>query len=313
MKVLVTGAGGFIGKPAVLALQALGHEVHGVYRSRPNWNTPDIPHTADLFDDAQTSRLVENIRPNAILHAAWFVEHGRFWDAPENLDFLAATLRMARCAAAAGCSRFVGIGTCFEYALAGMARCHETNTPAVPETLYGIVKDATHRTLAAYFSQTQMSFSWARLFYIYGPREGRARLIPSLALKLLAGEPAPIGSGTHLRDYMHVADCGRSLAALTASPVMGTVNIGTGKGVTIVSIARRLAELSGRPELLRIGLLPDRPLDPPAIVSDAGRLQTEVGILPTTSLDEGLAETLNWWRAQGVSQKTSSFGIGTTN
>lgn len=298
MRVLVTGAGGFIGVPAIRALVSLGHDVHGVYRSNPPQEPGVVSHIANLLDDAQTRRLIDTVRPEAILHIAWFVEHGLFWHAPENLDWMAATLRLARHAAAARCRRFVGVGTCFEYAISGMARCDELTTPITPETLYGIAKDSTRRTLEAYTAAADMPFAWARLFYIYGPREGPGRLIPSLALKLLAGQPAPMGSGNLLRDYIHVDDCGLGLATLVASPVTGPVNIGRGEGVAIVSIARRLAELSGRPELLRVGAMPDRPGDPPAVVAIADRLKHEVGAWPQISLDQGLRDCLTWWGSQ---------------
>ena len=299
MRVLVTGAGGFIGAPAVRALVSLGHEVHGVYRARPAPQEPGTKgHFADLLDDRQTQKLIETVQPEAVLHVAWFVEHGLFWQAPENLDWIAATLRLVRHAAASGCRRFVGAGTCFEYAIAGMERCDETSTPVTPETLYGVAKDATRRTLESFANCAGVSFAWARLFYVYGPGEGRARLIPSLALKLLAGEPAPMGSGHLVRDYIHVDDCGMGLAKLTVSPVTGAVNVGTGNGVSILSIAQKLAELSRQPELLRVGGLPDRPSDPPVIVAAAHRLQTEVGAHPLVSLDKGLAGCLEWWRGQ---------------
>jgi nucleoside-diphosphate-sugar epimerase len=289
MRILVTGAGGFIGKAAVRALTAAGHEVCGIYRKAPPAGAAASVVVADLEDRRQVAAILRDVRPDVILHLAWSVEHGKFWTSPDNLDCVTWTLALARAAAEAGCRRFVGVGTCFEYEFPASGDCDEFTTPVGPRTLYGAAKDACRRCLETYFRDAGLSFAWARVFYPYGPGEHPDRLVPSLAAKLAAGEPALLSSGRMVADFIHVDDVAGALAALCASDVSGPVNVGTGQGVAVAEIARRLAEIAGRPDLLRIGALPDREGEPVRVVGSVHRLTREVKFKPRISLTDGIA------------------------
>ena len=88
------------------------------------------------------------------------------------------------------------------------------------------------------------------------------------------------------------------MAALALSDVRGAVNIGSGTGVTIASIAERLGRTSAKSHLIDDGALPDRPGEPPRIVATVKRLREEVGFEPARSLDQGLADAYSWWSSQ---------------
>jgi nucleoside-diphosphate-sugar epimerase len=82
---------------------------------------------------------------------------------------------------------------------------------------------------------------------------------------------------------------------LTLSDVTGTVNVASGRAVTIGEIASHLADIAGRADLIRLGALPDRSNEAPRIVAATRRLKTEVGYSPPLSLRERLVEAYNWW------------------
>jgi nucleoside-diphosphate-sugar epimerase len=292
VRVLVTGASGFAGKAALSALVTRGCDVVAVSRTRPGVAGGYSWRAVDLLDTAATVAVVRDVRPEAILHLAWTVEHGKFWTTPANLDWVAATLTLARAAAESGVRRFIGTGTCYEYAWPDDAPCDETTTPVVPSLLYGISKDATRRVLEAYCASAGMEFAWARLFFLYGAGEHPARLVPSVAAALAAGQPARCGSGRGIRDFIDVRDAGAALAALTTSPVTGAVNIASGQAVSIAEVAQLLGRLAGRPDLVHLGALADRPGEPPRIVADVRRLQDEVGFRSARTLEAGLGELL---------------------
>jgi nucleoside-diphosphate-sugar epimerase len=299
MRVLLTGASGFVGRAAMEALVRHGAEVHAVSRRRPETETPHIWHPADLLDRHSAKNVVEEIRPEAVLHLAWVVEHGTFWTSPLNRDWTEASIALARYAAEAGTKRFVGCGTCYEYDWPSKGDCSEFLTPLKPSTLYSEAKNTTRKSIEALAKETGMSFAWARLFFIYGPGEGENRLVPSLARALNAGDPARCSTGQAVRDFMDVRDAGEALAALTVSRATGGFNIASGEGTAVADIARKLAQFSGRPDLLQIGALPDRPNEPPRIVADVTRLQNELGFKPARSLDEGLRDALRYWAKAG--------------
>jgi nucleoside-diphosphate-sugar epimerase len=81
---------------------------------------------------------------------------------------------------------------------------------------------------------------------------------------------------------------------LLSASLEGPVNIGTGQGVAIADVAREIAAIIGRPDLLHLGALPEAPDDPPRLVADSGRLQT-LGVAPVYSLYDGLRQTIDWW------------------
>jgi nucleoside-diphosphate-sugar epimerase len=278
--VLVTGGSGFVGRHVLSPLVAAGFDVHTLGR-RPVGVAGVRHHSGDLLDRRCRVEALAAIGPSHIVHLAWTVEHGRFWTAPENLDWVAATLDLAPLAAASGVRRFVGVGTCMEYDWSDGARVpRREDDPLGPTSIYAEAKAATFRVLRRFFAEQGVGFAWGRLFHLFGPGEPPARLVPSVVTALRAGRPAEIGSGTQVRDYMAVEAAGQALAALAASPVEGPVNIATGEAVTIGDVARAIAALIGRPDLLRIGARADPKGDVPVMVADVHRLKDEVGFDP---------------------------------
>ncbi len=297
MRVLVTGASGFIGRWAVAGLVQRNIEVVALSRS-PAAAPGAHAIAVDLLDTGATRRVLTDVRPDTILHAAWSVEPGRFWGAGENLDWLAATVQLARAAADAGVTRIIGVGTCFEYAWPDNGICDEKTTPVGPTTLYAVAKDSARRALAGWGAETKLSFAWARLFFLYGPFEHPSRLVPSIAINLARGLRAPLSSGGIVRDFMDVRDAGNALAALTVSRVENEVNIGSGHSATLEQVANCLGRAAARPDLIACGALPDRPHEPPRIVAATGRLRTEVGAPAPRPLEQGLSDTYAWWQSR---------------
>lgn len=295
-KVLLTGASGFVGLHAAAALSKAGAELHLSSRSKPSFDMGQW-HQADLLSEDAAGRLIEQVRPDIILHTAWCVEHGRFWTDLANLDWVAATLHLVRVAAESGVSRFVGVGTCYEYDWPADGVCDEARTPLVGHTLYDISKDAVRRVAQAICREQKMRFAWGRLFFLYGMGEAETRLVPSVARALVHGRRAPLSRGTAIRDFMDVRDAGAALSALALSSVEGEVNIGTGQAISVADIGTKLGELAGRPDLIELGALPDREGEPPSIIAATGRLINEVAFTPSFSIDQGLQDALGFWVA----------------
>lgn len=297
-RVLLTGGSGFIGSRAIAPLLAAGYEIHALGR-RPG-DAADVSwHEVDLLDDRVTERVVREIAAEHLLHLAWYTEHGRFWGAPENLDWVAASVRLLRSFAEAGGRRAVIAGTCAEYDWANpVERCSELGdgsraaTPLRPATLYGTCKHATRLVASTYAHEAELSLAWGRVFLLYGPGEDERRLVPQVAHALLAGQEAPASDGAQIRDFMHVDDVAAGFAALLASAVEGPVNIASGEGVSITDVLTLIAGAAGHRELLRLGALKRPAGDPERLVADTRRLAGEVGFRPTIALERGIAETV---------------------
>lgn len=295
-RVLLTGASGFVGRHALAALAEGGHEVHASARGRG----PDVGgvvwHETDLLADGAARQLVIEVRPELLVHLAWYAEHGKFWSSPLNVRWVEASLALLQAFVDTDGRRAVLAGTCAEYEWS--RDLYPEDALLGPATLYGAAKHGLHTVAAAYAEQVGVSLAWGRLFFLYGPGEPPQRFVPSLARALLAGEPAPMTAGTQRRDFMHVADAGAAFAALADCDLQGAVNIASGEGVELRELARVIAARTGGQDLLQIGALPTREGDPPSLVADARRLRETLPLLEPMSLAEGLADTIAWWRAR---------------
>lgn len=293
-RLLLTGAGGFIGRHALAPLTARGFEVHAIgAQARGDATDGVVWHRADLLDPEAAAALVAEIRASHLLHLAWYTEHGRFWDAPENLDWAAATLGLARAFRAAGGDRLVAAGTCAEYEW--QDDCFGDGTPLRPSTLYGIAKDATRRMLEAYAAATGLAFAWGRVFFPYGPGEQAARIVAAAARAALTDEPLACSSGEQIRDFLYVEDVASAFAALVDSGATGCFDVGSGEGIPLRSVLQTIEELAGRQGVVRFGDAPQRD-EPASIVANVQRLRDDVGWQPSYELREGLERTLAWWR-----------------
>jgi nucleoside-diphosphate-sugar epimerase len=299
-RVLVTGAGGYVGRQTLAPLSRLGLEIHGLAR-----HPPDLPdffcrwHALDLLDPAAVAAAVDRIRPTHLLHLAWTTAHGQFWTDPANAAWHAATLALVDRFIAAGGHRCVIAGTCVEYDWSGTAPLSEARTPLEPATPYGQAKAQTFRDVQAKAAAAGLSHAHARLFFSYGPHEQPQRLVPMIVRALLAGRPAELTAGEQVRDFTDVRDIGRILALLLASGLEGPINIASGAGVSIARIATLLGDKLGRPDLIRLGARPLPRPEPPSIVADVTRQTAELRTAPEIGLDQGLVDAIAWWRAQG--------------
>ncbi len=209
-RIVLTGATGFVGAHVVPALQARGYEVHALGRRPPSGAVAF--HQVDLLDANAVRGAMFAIGASHLLHLAWYAEPGLYWHSPANLDWVAATLALVRVFREAGGARAVVAGTCAEYAW-GPERLGEDGCCA-PATLYGAAKDGTRRILAAYASESGLSFAWGRLFFLYGPGEKPGRLVSDAFRALSSGERFATSQGHQRRDFSHVADVAEAFAAL---------------------------------------------------------------------------------------------------
>jgi len=303
-RIIVTGASGFVGRATVAALADRGYEVHGVARTPVDDIRAHAWHTANLLDPAEVSAVVRTAEASHLLHLAWTTAHGRYWSDPANLAWARATCSLAEAFIEAGGVRAVMSGSCAQYswdseAIGPSGIANETSTPRRPATLYGWAKQATAELLEAWSAQVGLSYATALVFFPYGPFEQPERLLPSVARSLLAGEAAEVSVGTQVRDFMHVEDCGAAIAALVDGGVTGAVNIGTGQGSSVADVARLIARLLEREDLLRLGARSATD-EAPKIVADPTRLHNGVGVTPKYDLESGIRETIDWWSAHAT-------------
>ncbi|HVL16192.1 MAG TPA: NAD(P)-dependent oxidoreductase [Gemmata sp.] len=296
-RLLITGATGFLGLPCV-ARAAAEFEVHAVARGPSPWSGHGVTgpqfHRCDLFDADATRTLVAAVRPTHLLHLAWIATPGVYWSSPENHRWVEASKQLLTAFAESGGTRAVVTGTCAEYDWSAAGVCDEFETPARPATVYGRCKNE----LREWCETTGMGVAWARLFFLYGPREHPARLVPSVARSLIAGDLAECSEGTQRRDFLHTADVADALITLIESDLVGSVNVGSGEAVAVRDVVGIVARACGRPDLVRLGARPAPANEPPLLAAGLRRLRGELGWRPRVALGDGLRECAEWWRTR---------------
>ena len=303
--VLLTGATGFIGRHAASQLASLGFDVHTVvpaarmeewHQVSAEWDLKSVvPHTGNLLAVDDQRRAIAEIRPTHVLHLAWYVAHGQFWSALENVDWLVASLNLMRLFGESGGRRWVGAGTCAEYDWTTAGVCGESQTPLRPESLYGLAKHALREMQEGIAAHLGISFAWGRIFHLYGPGEAPQRLVPSVIRSLLAGKPVALSQGDQIRDYSHAQDVAGAFVSILASNCAGAVNIGSGEPATVRSVGQMIGDILGRPDLLNFGALASNPKEPRELVPALDRLHS-TGFAPRWTLRHGLANVVEWWR-----------------
>lgn len=269
-RVLITGANGFVGRQIIKSLDVEGIDLiptvrEGKENTVSNFkNVKKIITSKDLFAEDESWWEEQCKDVDIVIHAAWYVETGKYQDSSKNIDCLIGSLKLAKGAAKAGVSRFLGLGTCAEYDQSqGVLTI---DTPLKPMTTYAAAKVSLFTTLSRRLPRENVSFAWIRLFYLYGEGEDKKRLVPYVRSQILQGGFVDLTSGKQVRDFMDVAEAGKKIARISLTNQIGPINLCSGIPITVRQFVEKIADEYGRKDLLRFGVREDNLFDPPSVV-----------------------------------------------
>jgi dTDP-6-deoxy-L-talose 4-dehydrogenase (NAD+) len=269
-RVLITGANGFVGRQITRSLDTEDIDLIPVVRKgKENTvsnfkNVKKIITSKDLFveDESWWEEQCKDV--DIVIHAAWYVETGKYQDSSKNIDCLLGSLKLAKGAAKAGVGRFLGLGTCAEYNQSQSVLT--IDTPLKPLTIYAAAKASLFTILSQWLPRESVSFAWIRLFYLYGEGEDKKRLVPYVRSQILQGDFVDLTSGKQVRDFMDVIEAGKKIARISLTDQIGPINLCSGIPVTVRQFVEKIAAEYGRKDLLRFGVREDNVFDPPSII-----------------------------------------------
>lgn len=294
-RVLLTGAGGYIGRHMLDDLVTRRYEVHAVSRSDAVNSQGVVWHGVDILDIDAMETLLADVRASHLMHLAWITEPGAYWQSPQNNDWLNASTELLERFVRHGGTRAVLAGTCAEYDWSD-GHCVEDETPLRAKSLYARSKLAFRESAFALSASTDLTIAWARVFFSFGPHERAERLVPAVIRALLDGGRAKCSEGSLLRDFMYVPDVAGAMVAVLDSDFAGDINIASGQPQTLEQLIGKIARKLDGLDRVDFGHYPRRPDDPQKITADISRLSDAIGWTPAYDLDSALDDTIAWWK-----------------
>lgn len=308
-KIMVTGGAGFIGSHVVELFVSKGYEVV-ILDDLSTGRASNLHPAAGFYQmdirDPKIREVFEIERPDYISHHAAQMDVRRsvaqpLFDADVNI---LGSINLIECAKEFGIKHFVYISTGGAvYGEPERLPCDE-NHPINPICQYGASKHTVEHYLYMYNVNYGLNYTVLRYPNVFGPRQdphGEAGVVAIFTGKMLLGEPVTIyGDGEQTRDFVYVGDCAQAnYLALTVEHQTGIYNIGWGRPTSINEIFTNLAKITSYTQSVSYG--PAKVGETRHIYLDASKANRELGWAPTSSLEEGLRETVEYFKA---SEKT---------
>jgi NAD dependent epimerase/dehydratase len=323
-RVLVTGAGGFIGSHLAEALVRAGAEVRAFlrYTSRGDhgWLEKADPETARELDVFRGDLTNPEAAANAVAGREVVLHLGALIPIPYSYrhprEFVAAnvegTLNILEAARREGLTRLVHTSTSEVYGTAKHVPIGEDH-PLQPQSPYAASKVGADQLALSYHRSFETPVVIVRPFNTYGPRQSARAVIPTIVTQALSREMIELGSIHPTRDFLFVEDTVAGLmAAAIATGVEGEViNLGTGVEVSIRDLAGRVFALLGRDLPISLDESRLRPPDSEVerLLADASKAKALLGWESEVELDEGLRRTIDWVTVALEAYKPSIYNI----
>ena len=324
-KVLVTGAGGFIGSHLTEMLLTQGHAVRALarYNGRGSWGHLDqIPEElrrnlevrlGDITDPHMVRELVSGC--DVVLHLAALIGIPYSYAAPCSYvaTNVSGTLNVLEACRHEGIQRLVVTSTSEVYGTAQYTPIDEQH-PLQGQSPYSASKIGADKLSESYYRSFDLPVVTLRPFNTYGPRQSARAIIPTVLTQALQGaDRIELGNLAPQRDLTFVTDTARAfmLAAVTEGIEGETIHLGHGSAISIGDLAQRCVDIvSSTAEIVSVeGRLRPEKSEVGVLLCDASKAQQLLGWQPLVSLDEGLRQTADYLRAHLNEFRTQDYVV----
>lgn len=270
MKVLVTGANGYIGSHVVGKLLEQGHEVYAADVNFSNTDKRAIPVCAELFSGSEKI-YEEMMEPDVCIHLAWrngFIHNAdsHILELPDHYLFLKHMIE-------GGLKHLVVMGSMHE--IGYWEGAIDEHTPANPLSLYGIAKNSLRQMTTELAAKHEVCLQWLRGYYILGDDSKNNSIFAKILKAAEEGKKTfPFTSGKNLYDFIKVDELAEQIAAVSCqTEVTGVVNCCTGRPISLAERVESFIKENNLNIRLEYGAFPDREYDSPGIWGNPEKIQ----------------------------------------
>ncbi len=310
MKIFVTGGAGFIGSSFIRHVLALGKNYAAVNYDKLTYagNLGNLDSVAanpnyrfvrgDICDAAAVEAAMCGSDVAVHFAAESHVDRSIYEPAPAMETNVAGTFVLLQVARKLRLERFVHVSTDEVYGELPSGTFADESSPLQPNSPYSASKAAADLLVRSFVRTYEFPALVTRSSNNYGPYQFPEKFLPLMITNALNDKPLPIyGDGLQQRDWVHVEDnCRGILAVLERGRVGETYNIGGLDVEENLAMARRVLRLLGKPESL-LSFVSDRPGHDRRYALCSKKMEKELGWTPATRLDEGLRQTIDWYKA----------------
>ena len=301
MKVLITGASGFLGSWLTRVLSK-NYQVCALVRDTSNL------HKISDIQEIQKVRLkpeywvsfIQESRPDVLILNHWSGVGNTNRNDSAQFENGVRIHQLVVAAKNSGVKVIMGVGSQAE--LGPVSSTISETAADQPRTAYGQAKTETRRVIQEELSKTDVRFIWMRIFSTYGPLDEGSWLIPNIVDSLSINKNLKMTKGEQEWSYLHAYDLALAFATVINNPsVRGIVNIGNPQVISIRDVALTIGQFLGKERFLEIGAL-DYRVDQVMKLKPLCETLTINGWYPKISFEEGIKQTIDWLQRKNLSE-----------
>ena len=300
MRVLLTGSTGFIGSHLLEVLVSNNIPIAILLRKEASlWRINSFIKNLNIITIDSENRFLDDIiefNPDTLFNLAWYGVENKYNNSQDqiniNLDWIRFIFDIAK---KTNIETIVSIGSQAEYGVKGSSLDEESLI--APTNLYGAAKVASYHLLRVLCGQSNIRLIWLRLFSSYGPRDNTTWFIPYLICELLQHKSPKLTKGEQYWDYAYVTDIANAMLSLAENAnTVGVFNVGFGQSYQICHIAELIRNQIDSSMKLEFGARPYSSNQIMHMQANISKLYQQTGWQPKVSLEDGIAQTVEWFR-----------------
>ena len=301
-KVLITGITGFLGSNIAQLLAEKNIEIVGLKRKTSDtWRCSEFFHQIDwidIDDNGEWKTLLLEKAPTAIIHGAWIgveaKERDNWLTQVKNIEFFVNLLEIGR---QLKLDKFIFLGSQAEYGnIDGLI---SEDKMSFPKNAYAANKIACLELCKSFSDLYNINWVWLRLFSLFGEKEDKNWLIPSMIDKMQSGKEMDFTEGKQKYAYLYVKDFSNIVYRLLFTSVSsGIYNVSSNKTHELRSLIEEIRNTINPEFILNFGALPYRENQSMHIEGDISKLASQIGKIDFTDFNVALRNTINYYKSK---------------